>query len=76
MFEDNGNTTIESNPDLFEARMEFSKKWNWYEVLQTLSNDNILDNGKILALQVQEVFTYLTYQKHKNSITQKYDKRN
>mgnify|MGYP003147550455 FL=1 len=36
-------------------------KWGWYNVLFSLSNDNILNINKITKLPILEVFAYLSY---------------
>jgi len=49
-------------------------KWGWYNVLHSLSNDNILNIGKITKLPILEVLTFLAYsQDYNNKKRNNYD---
>ena len=53
LFEESGNETT--------GGLTLQSKWGWYNVLYGLSNDNVLNIGKITLLPIREVFTYLAY---------------
>ena len=50
-------------------------KWGWYNILYSLSNENILNIEKITKLPVLEVLTYLAYsQDNNNTKNNNYDR--
>ena len=53
LFESTGNESTKG--------IGMQSKWGWYNVLFSLSNDNILNINKITRLPILEVFAYLSY---------------
>ena len=59
LFESTGTETTKS--------VTLQSKWGWYNVLYSLSNNNILDINKITQLPIMEVLTYLAYRQDNNT---------